>query len=115
MNKLWPISRILKNNQIVCIQSDDAMLFVLVKQILHDVDDTEIWVKTPFGEWAGDTLVHSMHSIINHHQQRFLTVLRKIGQYLHKVDFVQQRLISGLPLAITPCDFSGNGGYRIEQ
>ena len=50
MNNLGPISWIFENHQIVSIQTDGAMVFVLVKQILHNVDDTEIPVMTCFGE-----------------------------------------------------------------
>ena len=50
MNNLRPISRIFKNHQIVSIQIDGAMFVVLVKQILHDVDDTEIFVMASFVE-----------------------------------------------------------------
>ena len=50
MNNLGHISRIFKNHLIVSIQTDGAMFSVLVKQILHDVDDTETFVMAIFGE-----------------------------------------------------------------
>ena len=50
MNDLGAISRIFKNHQVVSIQADGAMFFMLVEQILHDVNDTEVSMMTPFGE-----------------------------------------------------------------
>ena len=50
MNNLWSISLIFESHQVVSIQTGVAMFSVLVKEILHNVDSTEVSVMAFFRE-----------------------------------------------------------------
>ena len=50
VNDLGPILGILKDHKIMSGQTDCAMFFVLVEQVLHDVNHTDVAMMTPFGE-----------------------------------------------------------------
>ena len=79
MNNLGSISWIFKNHQVMGIQTNGAMFFLLIKQILHYVNNAQILMVTSFCEQTRDASIHTIHLIINHHQQGFFTVERKVG------------------------------------
>ena len=61
------------------IQTDGAMFFLLIEQILHYVNNAQISMVTSVCEQTRDASIHTMHLIIDHHQQGFFTVERKVG------------------------------------
>ena len=50
VNNLANFSGILENHQVMHIQTDGAMLFVFVKEILNDIKDTDVAMVTTFGK-----------------------------------------------------------------
>ena len=51
------------------IPTDCAMFFLLIEQILHYVNNAQISMVTSFCEQTRDASIHTMHLVIDHHQQ----------------------------------------------
>ena len=48
----------------MCIKTLGSLNLSLTKQILYDMDHTDIPVVAPFGKKISDTLIHTIHQII---------------------------------------------------
>jgi hypothetical protein len=80
------------------------MLYVFLKQILHDVHTAEVAIMAALSKQLGDPLIRLINQIGYYYQTLLIALpLLNVGKALHKLD-ASHRIIDWLPFTVTQYD-----------
>ena len=70
------IPRILEKDQVMTVQADASVAFALMKQILHNVNNTQISVMRSFSKQVHDPIIFSgfNHLVVNDNQVTYVDI-----------------------------------------
>ena len=98
---LWGAPWILQDDQIVAVQTDGPLLFVLSKQVLHNVHVAQIPMMSGFGKQLCDSVICFTHQIIGDNQSTLVSLPLLYAGYAFRDCYSFQSVVTVLPFSIT--------------